>query len=39
MNLTIEIPDDIAAALDAQARAAGISTARYVSRVIEKTNS
>ena len=37
MNLTIEIPDEIAAALNAQAKAQGISAARYASRVIEKT--
>ncbi|MGA3028475.1 MAG: hypothetical protein ABSF98_27320 [Bryobacteraceae bacterium] len=37
MNLTIEIPDDIAAALAAQARAQGVSAAHYASRVIEKT--
>ena len=37
MNLTIEIPDDIGAALAAQALAQGVSAAHYASRVIEKT--
>lgn len=37
MNLTIEIPDDIGAALKAQAQAQGVSAAHYASRVIEKT--
>jgi hypothetical protein len=35
MIITVEIPDDIAAALRAQARAQGISTTRYAQRVIE----
>jgi hypothetical protein len=37
MNLTIEIPDNIGAALKAQALAQGLSAASYVSRIIEKT--
>jgi hypothetical protein len=37
MNLTIEIPDEIGAALKAQAQAQGVSAARYASRMIEKT--
>jgi hypothetical protein len=37
VNLTIEIPDDIGAALKAQAQAQGVSAAHYASRVIEKT--
>ena len=37
MNLTIEIPDDIAEALKAQAQAQGVSAADFASRVIEKT--
>jgi hypothetical protein len=37
MNLTIEIPDDVASALKARADAEGLSTALYASRVIEKT--
>jgi hypothetical protein len=37
MNLTIEIPDDIGAALKAQAQAHGLSAARYASKVIEST--
>jgi hypothetical protein len=37
MNLTIEIPDDVGAALKAQAQAQGVSAARYASLVIEKT--
>ena len=37
MNLTIEIPDDLGAALQAQAQAQGVSAAHYASRVIEKT--
>jgi len=36
MNLTIEIPEDIAAELKAQAQAQGISAARFASRVIEE---
>jgi hypothetical protein len=34
MNLNIEIPDDAAAALQAQAEAEGVSPALYASRVI-----
>lgn len=37
MNLTIELPDEIGAALKAQAQAKGVTPARYVSRMIEKT--
>ena len=37
MNLTIEIPDEIGAALKAQAHAQGVSPARYASRMIETT--
>jgi hypothetical protein len=37
MNLTIELPDEIAEALKAQARAEGISAARYARHVIEKS--
>ena len=36
MNLTIEIPDEIGAALKAQAQAQGVTAARYASRMIEK---
>jgi hypothetical protein len=36
MDLTIQIPDDIAAALKAQAQAQGVTAARYASRMIEK---
>jgi hypothetical protein len=37
MNLTIEIPDHVAAVLKAQAQARGVTAARYASSVIEKT--
>jgi hypothetical protein len=37
MDLTIQIPDDIGAALKAQAQAQGVTAASYASRVIEKT--
>jgi hypothetical protein len=37
MNLTIEIPEEIAIKLRAQAQAQGISVARLASRVIEAT--
>jgi len=37
MNLTIELPDELGAALKAQAQAQGISADRYVSRVLEHT--
>lgn len=36
MNLTIQLPDELAAALEAQARAQGLSPDRYVSRVVER---
>jgi len=35
MNLTIELPDDVIAALKAQAQAKGISPSHLVSRVIQ----
>ena len=37
MNLTIELPDELGAALKAQAQAQGLSPARYISRVLENT--
>ena len=37
MNLTIEIPDNVAAALKTHAEAQGVSAAKYASLVIEKT--
>lgn len=37
MNLNIELPDDVGAAVKAQAQAQGISPDRYVSRVLEST--
>jgi hypothetical protein len=37
VNLTIEIPENIASELNAQAQAQGISAARLASRVIEET--
>ncbi len=37
MDLTIQIPDEIGAALQAQALAQGVTAARYASSVIEKT--
>jgi hypothetical protein len=37
MTLTIEIPDELAAALQAKARAEGLSPDSYVGRVLEKT--
>ena len=37
MNLTIEIPDQLAAALKAKAQEKGISPDRFVSRVLENT--
>ena len=37
MNLNIELPDDLAAVVKAQAQAQGISPDRYVSRVLENT--
>jgi hypothetical protein len=35
MNLNIEIPDELGAALKAQAQAQGISPDRYISRILE----
>ena len=37
MNLTIELPDELGAALQAQAQAQGISADHYVSRVLKHT--
>ena len=37
MTLTIEIPDELAAALQAKAQAEGLSPDSYVGRVLEKT--
>jgi hypothetical protein len=37
MNMNIEIPDDIAAALKAKARAQGVSADRFITDVLEKT--
>jgi hypothetical protein len=37
LNLTIELPDEIGAALKAQAQAQGVSPDRYASQVLEKT--
>jgi len=37
MTLNIELPDDLGAAVKAQAQAQGISPDRYVSRVLENT--
>jgi hypothetical protein len=37
MPLTIEIPDELAAALQAKAQAEGLSPDSYVDRVLEKT--
>ncbi len=37
MTLTIEIPDELAAALRAKAEAEGLSPDSYVGRVLEKT--
>lgn len=36
MTLTIQLPDNLEAALRAQANAAGVSQAGYVSRVLER---
>jgi hypothetical protein len=36
MNLIIELPDEIATALNAQAQAEGLSAARYARRVLEE---
>jgi hypothetical protein len=35
MNLTIELPDELGAALKAQAQAQGVSADWYISRVLE----
>lgn len=37
MNLTIELPDELGAALKEQAEAQGISPDRYVTRMLEKS--
>jgi hypothetical protein len=37
MNLTIEIPDELAAAVEAEARAKGVSRDRYVTRILADT--
>jgi hypothetical protein len=37
MDLIIQIPDDVGAALKAQAQAHGVTAARYASRVIQET--
>lgn len=37
VNLNIELPDDLGAAVKEQAQAQGISPGRYVSRVLENT--
>jgi hypothetical protein len=37
MNLNIEIPDSIAAALKAKAQAEGVSADQFISDVLEKT--
>ena len=37
MNLNIDIPDDIAAALRAKAQAQGVSADRFITDVLEKT--
>ena len=37
MNLTIELPDELGAALQAQAQAQGTSADHYVSRVLKHT--
>ncbi|MEP6716534.1 MAG: hypothetical protein ABJC09_13270 [Terriglobia bacterium] len=37
MNLTIELPDDLGAAVKARAHAEGVSPDRFVSRVLEDT--
>lgn len=36
MNLTIELPEQKAAALEAQARAAHMPTERYLARIVEQ---
>ena len=35
MNLKIEIPDEFAAALKAQAQAQGVSPGRFISRIVQ----
>jgi hypothetical protein len=37
MNLSIDIPDNIAAALKAKAQAQGVSADRFITDVLEKT--
>jgi hypothetical protein len=37
MKLTIELPDELEAALKAEAEAQGVSPDRYIARVLEKT--
>jgi predicted HicB family RNase H-like nuclease len=37
MNLNIELPDELAAALKARAQAQGVSPDRFVSRVLKET--
>jgi HicB family len=37
MNLTIELPDDLGAVLEAQAQAQGVSANHYVSRLLKRT--
>jgi hypothetical protein len=37
MNLNIDIPDNIAAALKAKAQAKGVSAERFITDVLEKT--
>jgi hypothetical protein len=37
MNLTIELPDELGAALKAQAEARGVSADRFVSRILVQT--
>ena len=37
MNLKIEIPDEFAAALKAQAQAQGVSPGRFISRIVQSS--
>ena len=37
MHLTIELPDELGAALQAQAQAQGVSPDRFISRVLQDT--
>ena len=37
MNLNIEIPDEFAAALKAQAQAQGVSPGRFISRIVQSS--